>query len=352
VGCAPAGFPCAVELLGSGPAGGPAHLQAALCLHKPRPRNLTGMATVQIGLPCCTPPRVPCMQLAQVRSGVQPQHIHCRQMRRHHSNPVADGGSFRGVAPIQPLRRGRGCVPTHVPSRLQSDSEAVRADAKFGCGHTWKSAFNKALGRQANNSIPERVEAVKPSLPALLGPGRLLLGSVERGWGQHAAPAAKRGRTVSRPPEGGAHCPGADSRPAAGCAYEVVVGFAVDVEIDDSQGAAGIPPRRPGRMKPWDVPLWKIRGSWGQSLTRPHRLGGSCRYPARTKSDRSRRLLGCGCGGEAAGLAVVQDVEDDLEQVAAGGDLRDVAEPQVGRLSTRARFHDDDYPSERPSAPR
>ncbi len=109
------------------------------------------------------------------------------------------------------------------------------------------------------NGIPERGGVVNPFSQRFSGSGRLLLGSVERGWGQHAAPAAKRGRTVLRPPEGGAHCPGADSRrhQAPGVLVcEVVVGFDVDVEIDDSQGLPGIPPRRRGRMKPWGVSLW------------------------------------------------------------------------------------------------
>ncbi|MBW3551559.1 MAG: hypothetical protein KY442_12420 [Proteobacteria bacterium] len=66
--------------------------------------------------------------------------------------------------------------------------------------------------RNMKNGIPERGGVVNPFSQRFSGPGRLLLGSVERGWGQHAAPAAKRGRTVLRPPEGGAHCPGADSR--------------------------------------------------------------------------------------------------------------------------------------------
>lgn len=63
------------------------------------------------------------------------------------------------------------------------------------------------------------------------------------------------------------------------------------------------------------------QGSWGHSRTRPHR-GGSCRYPAATKSDGwSRRDV----VGEAAALAVAQQVVDRLEHHPAGGDLRGVA---------------------------
>lgn len=62
------------------------------------------------------------------------------------------------------------------------------------------------------NGIPERGGAVNPFSQRFSGAGRPLAGSVERGRGQHAAPAAKRGRTVLTPAVGGAHSGGVDPR--------------------------------------------------------------------------------------------------------------------------------------------
>ncbi len=91
-----------------------------------------------------------------------------------------------------------------------------------------------------------------------------------------------------RPPEGGAHCSGADSRRRPAVPMGVVVGFAVDVEIDDSQGLPGIPPRRIGRMKPWGVSSWKIRGRGANHLLdRTGSVGHAVTRPARSPTDHA-----------------------------------------------------------------
>ena len=64
--------------------------------------------------------------------------------------------------------------------------------------------------------------------------------------------------------------------------------MAFDVEIDDSQGLPGIPPRRPGPHEAVGrVPL-EIRGSWGHHLIdRTGSVGHAVTRPARRPNDHA-----------------------------------------------------------------
>jgi hypothetical protein len=140
--------------------------------------------------------------------------------------------------------------------------------------------------RETANGIPERGGVVNPCLSAFFGPGRRAFGQGRARVVNTQCPQPSQDERV-KATRGRRTLPRGRLAPATSFRVrcEVVVGFAVDVEIDGSQGLPGIPPRRQGRMKPLSVSLWKSGGVVGPiTYSTAPGVGGSCRSPARTKS--------------------------------------------------------------------
>ena len=166
------------------------------------------------------------------------------------------------------------------------------------CRRTSASAvgWSRLAGSDGERSLfPVREMAEEDQLTAFLngaglstlisqrvwGAGRLRSGSVERGWGQHAAPAAKRGRTVLRPSEGGAHFRAAASCRALVASMKLWPASVSMSRSTTARGCQAFLRADAGRMKPWDVSLWWSGGRGANHLLDRTVVGHAATRPAR-----------------------------------------------------------------------